>query len=370
MKKVRNHSSLLSKYSLMYEKNSRSRVFAPLAETYRKLGMIDESMKILKDGIKFHPSYTLGYIVLANCYYDLQNYEMSYNSIRPFVSQNLENITLQKLFAKTCINLGYLEEALQTFKCLLLINPKDTNVADQVKLLEDDLLVNEENEEEIETHNNASSFNEDEWVQVDFNKVQRDLSETNLDINPEKVSETEEDDIEDWNVSNKSPLESFKNEIQQNNIELKHLNLDDEFYREDYDNEAKDVILPGEQASKELIKKSEEPIITHTLVDLYIQQGHYEQAASILQDILELHPNDTPTKNRLDEITLKMVEGVMNSPDEIERDEAQAIEVFEANEEDSSESSEEENLHFKALEKIFSKYLVRLNEESERRLSE
>ena len=124
MARIKNRSSLLSKYSLMYDKNPRSRVFAPLAETYRKLGMLDEAMQILKEGIRNHPSYTLGYIVLANCYFDIQNFELAYNTIRPFVAKNLENITMQKLFAKTCINLGHLEEALQTFKYLLLLNPK------------------------------------------------------------------------------------------------------------------------------------------------------------------------------------------------------------------------------------------------------
>ena len=56
-------SALLTKYKYLYEKNPRSKVFAPLAETYRKLGMYKEGIQILRDGIKIHPSYTLGYIV-------------------------------------------------------------------------------------------------------------------------------------------------------------------------------------------------------------------------------------------------------------------------------------------------------------------
>ncbi len=143
MARARKTSSLLSKYSRLYEKNPRSRVFAPLAESYRKLGMVEEALTVLKEGIKRHPTYVMGYTVLAHCHYDLQNFELAYNTIRPFVSDNLENISLQKLFAKICVNLGYLEEALQTFKYLLLINPKDEYVSEQVKLLEDDLLVSD-----------------------------------------------------------------------------------------------------------------------------------------------------------------------------------------------------------------------------------
>lgn len=284
MKRIKNNTTLLNKYSLMYEKKPRSRVFAPLAEAYRKLGMIDEAMKILSQGIRNHPSYTLGYTVLANCYFDLKNYEMAYNTIRPFVSQNLENITLQKLFANTCINLGHLDEALQTFKYLLLINPKDVYVAEQIKLLEDDLLVEVDEQIEAKTSNNDSSFDEDEWVQVSFSN---------------KEESTEEDPVENWNVKKESPLDNFKNEVKQKSIELKHHDLNDEFFHEDYDNEADEVIAPS--------GKNGDPIISHTLVDLYCNQGHLDKAASVLENILDLHPDDEPTRKRLDEITLMMV---------------------------------------------------------------
>lgn len=329
MARVRNHSALLSKYSLMYERKPRSRVFAPLAETYRKLGMIDESLKILKDGIKNHPSYTLGYVVLANCYYDRQNYEMAYTSLRPFVEQNLENITLQKLFAKTCLNLGHLEEALNTFKNLLLINPKDKYVADQVKLLEDDLLVTEEEQEEIETLNNESSFDESMWVQVDFS-AQNELPNT-----PEVVEE-----IDDWSMSNKSALENFKDEIKSKNIQVQEHQLDDTFFHEEYDNNADDVILPFSEGPSP--DESQRPIITHTLVDLYCEQGHFDRAIDVLKSILELHPDDNVTKDRLLE-----VQYMLEHPEK-----------------------SEENTKIEKLKETFNAFLSKVNETSAQRLSQ
>ncbi len=279
----------------MYEKKPRSRVFAPLAETYRKLGMLDDAFKILQKGIKNHPGYTLGYIVLSHCYYDIQNYEMAYNTIRPFVSQNLENITLQKLFAKICINLGYLEEALETFKYLLLINPKDEYVAEQVKLLEDDLLI-QDIDDSVETKNLDSSFDEDEWVQVDFNASK----------SIEKQTDNSQVDFQDWVMEkSENPLESFKKEVSDEHIKINHHKLDDDYFHEDYDNESSDVILPLEENEEESQAK---PIITHTLVDLYIKQGHLGKAANILESILELHPNDLVTQQKLDEVTVLLAQ--------------------------------------------------------------
>jgi len=37
----KNQSAVLAKYFGMYKKNPRSKVFAPLAESFRKLGMLD-----------------------------------------------------------------------------------------------------------------------------------------------------------------------------------------------------------------------------------------------------------------------------------------------------------------------------------------
>lgn len=290
-KKTGKKSSLLAKYTLQYQKKPRSRVFAPLAETYRKLGMYDESLKILREGIKHHPAYTMGYIVLSHVYCDQQNYELAYNTIRPFVTDNLENITLQKLFAKICINLGYLEEALQTFKYLLLINPKDQYVSEQVKLLEDDLLVKEEQVEEntfIEKRISSFDVNEDDWVQVDFGKGRR---------------QSDQDDIDDWGMEkSETPLDQFKKDLNENNLKVNETNLDDNYFYEDYDNE--------EDSTSEDIVESE-PIITHTLVDLYCKQGHFEKALEILESILVLHPDDKPSKDRADEIKALMETAVV-----------------------------------------------------------
>lgn len=283
MKKSRTKkSSLLAKYSALYEKNPKSRVFAPLAESYRKLGMLEEALKILKVGIKRHPTYVMGYIVLAHCYFDQQNYELAYNTIRPFVSDNLENISLQKLFAQICINLGYLEEALQTFKYLLLINPKDQYVSEQVKLLEDDLLVQDDKEDSHSSNIDTFDEDEDEWVQVNFSQK----AESSNDA---------EEDLDEWSVERPTSekLHEFKNSIKNEKLAVEERDIDDEYYYEEYDNE--------DEKEVESLEAAEDPIITHTLVDLYIRQGYPEKAVEILESILELHPNDKATLKKLEE---------------------------------------------------------------------
>lgn len=348
-------SSLLAKYSLMYEKKPRSRVFAPLAETYRKIGMLDEALKILKEGIRNHPSYTLGYVVLGNCYFDLQNYEMAYNTIRPFVSQNLENITLQKLFAKTCINLGHLEEALQTFKYLLLLNPKDQNVADQIKLLEDDLLVSSEEDEipsEYTAQEDSDSFNEDDWVQVSFSDSES------------KSAETKSTDLDEWSVK-KNPLEDFKSEIGSKEIKLTERSLDDQYFHEEFDNEADDVVV--DEDVKE--NSDEMPIITHTLVDLYCTQGHFDRAILILESILELHPNDKATQLKLEEIKGLSVEANHIISEITEKNEKLKDVASPDKTEVSSDKTNLVEKKIQKLEKLYHLYYQKLETKSQQVLS-
>lgn len=287
-------SALLSKYLEQYKKRPTSRVFAPLAEAYRKLGMHDEALKVLKDGIRFNPAYPLGYIILSHCYYDLQNYDHAYDVIRPFVKTNLDNISLQKLFAQICEKIGHLDEALETYKYLLFVNPKDDEIASRVLELEKENYIGpvEENDN-IET---ADSFDVDEenWVQVSF--VEKEDEEDT----PEAFDDAVDDD--DWQMANVTEIESietnnnaldkFKKDLE-SDVELEEPDLDDEYYHQDFDNEDEEIVEEVEPS---------EPIITHTLVDLYLKQNHFDKAIEFLESILKLHPNDEATRKKLLEV--------------------------------------------------------------------
>ena len=54
----------------LYEKDPTARVFAPLADAYRKSKLYDEAIDILKKGLEIHPGYVSAHLVLARCYYD------------------------------------------------------------------------------------------------------------------------------------------------------------------------------------------------------------------------------------------------------------------------------------------------------------
>lgn len=307
-------SPLFLKYQAEYEKNPKSRVFAPLAEMYRKIGMADKAMEILARGIKFHPSYVLGYLGMASCYYDIQQYSLAYSTLKPFIEHNRDNLRLQRLFADSCVALGKKEEALDTYKYLLFILPKDKEVAELVTKIEEELhnlykpihrpitipesnILNERLDEE-EFHSPQSKIIDlDSWVQLPLN-----------DKAPIKTDRLSVDPL-DWEMQKtKTVFENIPEEVKPEERKFSVV-LDLSSVSEN--------VPPSKEATNTEIKleKTEQvqqvvgpankraaPIITHTLVDLYIGQGHIEKALELLEKILLLNPNDIKTHDKIIEI--------------------------------------------------------------------
>lgn len=296
----KNQSALLAKYFNMYKKNPRSKVFAPLAESYRKLGMLDEAYKILKDGIRNHPQYTLGYIVLAHCYYDQEKYELTYNTLRPIINQNADNISLQKIFAQACIHLGHLEEALDTYKYLLFMNPKDKFFAAQVKKLEDDLMIGQTklSLDQLIKAPEGEKFpvvqgQDDDWVQVNFNQAPS-----------EEAAPKETKSLDDEWVMKKPGLEHPI--LHQETITPR--SLEDDFYADEFEEEG-DI----EEVNAQEIT-AEAPIVSHTLIDLYCGQGYFDKALDLLDKMIEFNPKDSGLIKKREEV-LAMKKSASSLPD-------------------------------------------------------
>ncbi len=278
-------SALLSRYLEQYRRQPGSRVFAPLAEAYRKLGMTDEALKVLKEGIKRHPSYVLGYLVLAQCYHDQKKNDAAYQTLQPLTPHNRDNPGLQKLFAQVCLELGNLDEALETFKYLLFLNPSDKYSATQVHALEDDLQKRQTvRPQSVVLKAPAAAgtqfgIDEDDWAMVDFA--------------PEKRSEEPQDSPEDqWSMGAPSALPTTP-PSREEDWKVMSRTIDDDFFSDD-------EVTP-EDADAPLPKDST-PMASHTLVDLYVAQNHIGPAIDLLENIISLNPNDRRSVLRLNEL--------------------------------------------------------------------
>ncbi len=270
-------NNLLSKYLNQYKKNPRSRVFAPLAETYRKIGMLDEALKTLKEGLKFHSNYQLALLVLGNCYYDMQEFNKSYEILKPITEKHVDNLKLYQLFAEVCLKLSLEDEALNAFKNVLFLNPYSEEAAVKVAELEESSKLKEKFEI---IHDESSPLAIEQTVEEDWVAIDLSQNETN-----ETVQEplSEEDQLDNWamnkdNLTDKEPVKEL----------------------------VKDSIPAADDGVESVLSEEDEPFVTHTLVDIYIAQKHYPKAKDLLEKIIEADPNDEKSRNKLEQVMAKL----------------------------------------------------------------
>ncbi|MFG1487328.1 tetratricopeptide repeat protein [Halobacteriovorax sp. RZ-2] len=122
---MKNYNNLISKYKSQLEKDPRSKVFAPLAEIYRKVGMNDEALALLKRGLIHHPNFSAAIIIYGQLLLEKDEVEEAYTILKPQLSINGDNIKFLKLFAQSCFKQNLILEALNTYKRVLFISPKD-----------------------------------------------------------------------------------------------------------------------------------------------------------------------------------------------------------------------------------------------------
>jgi tetratricopeptide (TPR) repeat protein len=135
-KKTSPYHPIIYTYLKRYQEDPGSRVFAPLAEAYRKAGLVDEAVEIAREGLKAHPHFLGGRVALARALFDKREYTEVVRELEPIVQDAPDNLVAQRLMAESCLMLGRVAEALGAYKMLLYFNADDRETAQIVAELE------------------------------------------------------------------------------------------------------------------------------------------------------------------------------------------------------------------------------------------
>ncbi len=324
-------SPIIVKYEKLLDEDPRSRSFAPLAEAYRQVGLIDKAFDVLKKGLRYNPEYLLGYLTLALCYLDKNEYGLAYSTLKPLIASNRDNLKLQKVFAECAKKTNNLEEALDSYKYLLFLNPRDSEIANQVSLLEEEL-----HEEAVYSKAETRTFNVEElkpnpeddkeidnWVQVDLSskeELESDEDDWELGVPEESDSFTNQNESSENSVIHFENEESAEEDLDQDDshdfiydksdyssVMENEPNRGDLIYQDEdndgeFEQEEDDNLIAFKRTSLEEAEKEVAPVITHTLVDIYLKQGHYAKAKEILAQILEVGPATKEAQDKMAEI--------------------------------------------------------------------
>lgn len=126
----------IEKYQLILESTPQSKVFAPLAEAYRKLGLFKEAQQVCQRGIRANPNFASGRVAYAQLLLEQENFQLAHDEINKAIELAPENILAHNLHAEILLRLKQPKEALKAFKMLLFLNPNHSKAQKAVKKLE------------------------------------------------------------------------------------------------------------------------------------------------------------------------------------------------------------------------------------------
>lgn len=123
-------------YLRRFREDPTSRVFAPLAEAYRRLGRLDEGIEICREGLQHHPDFHSGRVALAKCLIDKMAYREARDELERVVKSVPENLLAQRLLGQVCEALDDLPASLHAYKMALLLSPNDVVLSEKVHSIE------------------------------------------------------------------------------------------------------------------------------------------------------------------------------------------------------------------------------------------
>lgn len=129
-------SAFVERYQLLYEKDPSSKVFAPLAEAYRRMGLLDEAIDLAERGVEQHPHFASGRVALGKCYVQKAMFFEGAEQLKIAADLSPENLLAHQLLAECYSRLKRPIEALEAYKIVLFLNPNDLRVAEIVRKLE------------------------------------------------------------------------------------------------------------------------------------------------------------------------------------------------------------------------------------------
>jgi tetratricopeptide (TPR) repeat protein len=310
----------IEKYIESLSKDPKSRVFAPLAEAYRKGGLLDEAIQVAQDGLKFNPSYVSGRMALGRAYYDKGMKTEAREELEKVVKSAPDNIMAHKILGEIYQGEGRAGEAVRSFKIVLALNPTDKEVSEALDILEgrkppppvpaEPAVAPSVKKEEVkaepekivpevaeaeESQEEAESFDGLDETFNEFEEAPPETAEKEVEMKEEAESapagepEALRAEVRD-KIPRREPLEQAQMPSSESGVEIEAEPLGEPEIAET-------------EAHQVQPEAGREELATVTMAELYLKQGYPEKALNVYQDILTSDPDNLEIKKRIEELS-------------------------------------------------------------------
>jgi tetratricopeptide (TPR) repeat protein len=124
------YTSEIDKLEARWRENPKGRNFAPLADAYRKAGLIDNAIILLENGLKLHPDYVSAHIVQARCMIDKKDDAAAQEVFRRVLTLDGENVIALRGLAELAERNGRFDEEVEWLTRLLNADPMNGDAAE------------------------------------------------------------------------------------------------------------------------------------------------------------------------------------------------------------------------------------------------
>lgn len=128
-----------------FEQEPDSRLFAPLADSYRKSGDVDKAIEICEKGLESYPTYASAHVILGKCFYDKGATDRAKEEFLKVIELDPENMVALKFMGGIFLAEDKRAEATEYFKKLLAIDPMNEEGNRVLKEIEKEFQIREIN---------------------------------------------------------------------------------------------------------------------------------------------------------------------------------------------------------------------------------
>jgi tetratricopeptide (TPR) repeat protein len=238
-----------------YRRAPGSHVFAPLADAYRKLGLLEEALDICARGLSANPRYASGYVVQGKCQYDAGRADRAEDSFKKVLEFDQNNLVALRFLGIIRAGCGDSDGARGYFEHILVLDPDDKDIRQRLEAVRE----------------NAA---------VPANTLVEEIEKV---LKPEPaVTEAPVVRVE-VRAPEIQPLEADEEDEADEVIELRDVR--DEF-------EGSPILLGDDSVTTEYIA-------TVTLADIFASQGYTAKALKIYQDVQRRQPDNADLQRKI-----------------------------------------------------------------------
>lgn len=255
-------------YEEQLKSNPASYCFAALAEVYLKAGLTDDALSVARAGVARYPAFVAGQMALARACDQKGLADEALNALHLVTSAMPESVEAQQMLARTCRTMGRHADATQALRTLLEFNPDDRAARLELDALEPPHADNSQDVEE------------------DLELIELGDGDLILDL--------EEDVADDQLVERTAPPVAASAEPWAFPV------ADEAMPSAGSDSSGVEDVPDGEPLRDDGVP--DDPMITATVAELYLSQGHPEKALDIYRTLVVRDPADAGAAARLAEL--------------------------------------------------------------------